>query len=234
MIPDNQDAFGHAILDWWRGDRNEEAAQFGCRTWFSEYDEWSQREKDAVEFVRGRVLDVGCAAGRHSLYLQQRGHDVVAIDSSPLAVQVAGDRGVRDARVLRVTNATWRLGIFGTIVMFGNNFGLMGDRRRARWLLKRLKRMTPPDGRILAGAGALMPESLPPAGRLAVERNVRLGELPGAFTLRPCYRSYVSPPIKWLYASQDDVARVVDGTGWAVRRFIEDDTSAFVAVIEKT
>lgn len=31
------------------------------------------------------------------------------------------------------------LGRFDTIALFGNNFGLLADPRRARWLLRRLK-----------------------------------------------------------------------------------------------
>ena len=67
--------------------------------YFAPYVEWPAAEREAVDEVRGRVLDVGCGAGRVVLHLQEQGHDVVAIDESPLAVDVARRRGVRDARV---------------------------------------------------------------------------------------------------------------------------------------
>ncbi len=60
--------------------------------YFGEYRKWPGIEREAIRYVRGRGLDVGCGAGRHSLYLQKKGLDVLGIDVSPLAVkvQVAG------------------------------------------------------------------------------------------------------------------------------------------------
>lgn len=40
-------------------------------------------------------------------------------------------------------------------------------------------------------------------------------------------------PIDWLYASQEDMLIILDGTGWQVAEFIEDGTGAFVGVIVK-
>lgn len=65
---------------------------------FSEYEDWLPYEKRAIEFAKGRVLDIGCGAGRHSLYLQKRGFDVLGIDSSPLAIKVCKLRGLKKAR----------------------------------------------------------------------------------------------------------------------------------------
>lgn len=37
----------------------------------------------------------------------------------------------------------------------------------------------------------------------------------------------------WLYASQEDMWRIVRGTGWWVQEFIDDGTGAFVGVLRK-
>ncbi len=68
-------------------------------TYFEDYRQWMPMERRAIKFARGRVLDIGCGAGRHSLYLQQKGMDVTGIDSSPGAVKVCRLRGLKKVRV---------------------------------------------------------------------------------------------------------------------------------------
>ena len=77
------DVFGKGFLGYMQGDdRNfrivrddgleEEDKVAGYFTGF----ERVQHEKLAMDYVKGRVLDVGCGAGRVALWLQLRGFDV--------------------------------------------------------------------------------------------------------------------------------------------------------------
>ena len=159
---------------------------------------------------------------------------MLAVDNSPLAIRVCRKRGVRDARVASVTQISSRLGIFDTILMLGNNFGLMGNPKRARWLLRRFDRMTPNDGIVIAGSGD--PNwNTEPTFRARAARNAKKGRLPGEFRLRPQYRRYISLPTLWLYASKDDMVAILEDTAWRVTEFFDDSqpSGAFVALIEK-
>ncbi len=54
----------------------------------------------AIENLRvGRALDIACGAGRHALFLAERGWQVVAVDSSEVGIEItrerARERGVR-------------------------------------------------------------------------------------------------------------------------------------------
>ena len=78
-MKDQLDAHGHAMYDHLKGKGAFEIAERddGLITttrapavYFSKYREWPSHEKKAMRYARGKVLDIGCGAGRHSLYLQ--------------------------------------------------------------------------------------------------------------------------------------------------------------------
>ena len=80
----------------------------GPAMYFAPFRRWPPHHRATMRLVRGRVLDVGAGAGRVSLHLQERGHEVVAIDTSPGAVEVCRHRGVRDVRLTaRGADAPW-------------------------------------------------------------------------------------------------------------------------------
>ena len=96
-MKDYQDAFGHGMYDYFEGEGGLEIVERddgyfdvsgGPKAWFSEYKDWSGHQRKAMRFVKGRALDIGCGAGRHSLYLQGKGFDVMGMDISPWAVEV--------------------------------------------------------------------------------------------------------------------------------------------------
>ena len=125
--------------------------QVGGGLYFSEYRNWSKIEKAAMKYVKGRVLDIGCGAGRHSLYLQGKGFDVTGIDNSPLAIKVCRARGLKKAKLMSIRDiGEFKPESFDSVIMMGNNFGLFGSYKLARALLKKLHRITSPDALIIA------------------------------------------------------------------------------------
>ena len=100
-----QDAFGQHLLAQFNNktatpeliERDDNYIDTGCEAglYFFEYKQWSPMEQQAIERVRGRAVDIGCGGGRHSLYLQQKGYEVTAIDNSPGAIEVSKLRGLK-------------------------------------------------------------------------------------------------------------------------------------------
>jgi SAM-dependent methyltransferase len=89
------DAYGRLIYDHWQGKEAIEIVERedgfisvsgGPVVYFSAYTDWPAYEQEAMAYARGRVLDIGCGAGRHALYLQEQGLVVTGIDNSPVAV----------------------------------------------------------------------------------------------------------------------------------------------------
>jgi hypothetical protein len=83
---------------------------------------------------------------------EHRGHNVVAIDNSPFAVEVAKLRGVKAARVLAIRDLQALIIRFNTIMLYGNNFGLFGGITQARRLPTMMHRITESDATIIAEA----------------------------------------------------------------------------------
>jgi SAM-dependent methyltransferase len=102
------DAYGHEIFDYNQGEKVLEIVELydgyidatgSPQMYFADYDDWPDYEKESMTHVEGKVLDIGCGAGRHCLYLQGKGHDVLGIDTSPLAIKICKLRGVKKPRL---------------------------------------------------------------------------------------------------------------------------------------
>lgn len=199
---------------------------------FAKPEGWPAFERAALRYVRGRVLDVGCGAGRHALELQRKGHEVVGIDTSPATVTLARRRGVKTVRLLPIGAVTSELGRFDTVLMLGNNFGLLEGRARAHSYLRRLAAVTSDSARIVATTrdpyATTDPEHRPYHGR-----NRRRGRMGGQIRMRVRLGRLVDPWFDYLFVSQREMKALLLGTGWRVRRFIGPARPNYAAVIEK-
>ena len=235
---ETHDAFGHVLLDQLEGRDAAEIIErsdgyIGLSANATHY--FEEPSDDAVAIlqrVRGRVLDIGCGAGRYALYLQQRGHDVVGVDISPLAIEVCRRRGLRDARVLSIDDISTDLGMFGTIIMMGNNFGLFGSPRKARFLLKRFRKITDADGGIIAQSADPYHSNDPDHLAYHAQNRAR-GRLSGQLRLRVLHRNFKGAWFDYLFVSRIELADIVNGTGWHIRELIDGDGPQYVVVLGK-
>ena len=244
-VPPERDAYGQMMLAVLEGEDNVleiverednlvNASVMGPKLYLAPFRRWPAHHRAAMRLVRGRTLDCGAGAGRVSLHLQERGHDVVAIDNSPGAIEVCRRRGVRDARLLDFGDVDESLGTFDTIVLLGNNFGLFGSPAKAKRLLRRLRKLTSGDGRILAESRDVSsaPGSNAPWHVEYRRRNVERGRLPGQIRIRIRFRTLVGPWFDYPMVSRDELRDILDGTGWRLDRTIDSDDT-YIAVIEK-
>ena len=93
-----KDLFGKALLDYQNGNYTEDLITSTSISdedvlpipyLFRDYKHMPKLEQKALQLAKGKVLDIGCGSGSHSLYLQNKGLEVKAIDISKGAVEVA-------------------------------------------------------------------------------------------------------------------------------------------------
>jgi SAM-dependent methyltransferase len=237
------DAYGKAIRDY---DEDEEGFEIierddgfvapsgGPEMYFSEYDEWGDHLQRGLEHLQGKVLDVGCGAGRHALYAQEQGHNVVGIDVSPGAVAVSRDRGVADVRASDVADVAEEFApdTFETVLMLGNNFGLVGTAETAPDVLDALATVTTEDARILAESRDIY-ENADDYHREYHEYNRERGRLPGALRLRARYKTHSTDWFDYLLVSPGEMDGVLAETVWTRMETYHGENGQYVALLEK-
>lgn len=159
---------------------------------------------------------------------------MVGVDSSPLAVQTTRRRGVRTVWHMNAAELAPVIGEFGTLVLYGNNFGIFGTPARTRRGLASWARRASPGTLLLAQSTGPWGGGAPTIDRSHYRRNIQQGRLGGQLRLRIRYRRWVTPWFDWLFVSPPDLRRLVAGTGWRVLDVCaEGRNEPYVAVLER-
>ena len=114
---------------------------------FRSYSEMPAIEQKALQIAKGKVLDIGCGAGSHSLYLQKElSLEVTSIDISENAIEACRLRGLKNASVDNMMDFE---GTFDTILLLMNGTGIFGKLKNVASYLQKLKSLLTPSGQIL-------------------------------------------------------------------------------------
>ena len=237
-----QDAYGQEVFAYWKNKESFEVVERedgfiglsgGATAYFADYKNWPPHQKRAMKHVHGKVLDIGCGAGRVALYLQKKGFDVTGIDNSPLAIRVCKERGLRNARIMSISNVKkFKPGSLDTILMFGNNFGLFGSFAKAKKLLRDFYKVTSDNAKIITESND--PYKTDNPVHLAYHAfNKARGRMPGQLKFRIRFQQYIGPWFDYLLVSRQEMKDIVDGTGWRISTFLDSGHSSYIAIIEK-
>lgn len=158
-----KDLFGQALVDYQNGDYTEDIITstnisdddiLPILYLFRNYKEMPKIEQKALDLAYGDVLDVGCGAGSHSLYLQDKKKlNVKAIDISQGAIEVCFKRGINNAQVIDVLEVTEQ---FDTILLLMNGTGVFQKLDQVTRYLLHLKSLLKPKGQILIDSSDIM------------------------------------------------------------------------------
>lgn len=236
------DAFGRVLTRCWQAgvrpgvafevvERDDGHVGVGdAARYFAGPDEWSPAERWACQQVIGRVLDVGCGAGRHAVALAEAGCEVFGVDPSSGAVAVACARGVSAVQA-SVGDLPANLGVFDTVVLLGNNLGLLNSREEAPAVLQRLAAVTRPGSRLI-GSG-LDPYVTETKEHHAYHIwNRERGRLPGQVRIRVRDGLIATEWFDYLLVSESELAEVVEGSPWMLHS-IQRDGANYAARLDR-
>jgi SAM-dependent methyltransferase len=235
------DAFGRALARCWASgirpghafeviERDDGYLGVGDAVrYFAGPDNWSPAERQAISRASGRILDIGCGAGRHAVVLRDVGHDVTGLELSPGAAGVARERGIRVVEGSIVAPPPG-LGRFDTLLLLGNNLGLLGNATTAGRVLGNLADLATPGARVV-GIG-MDPYQTTVAEHLAYhDRNRHRGRYPGQIRMRVRDGLVATDWFDYLFLSLDEFTVVLADSPWQVDRIDTEDGPNYLAVL---
>lgn len=150
------DPFGQAIQDYFnKGKATDiqvnsnytENESIHVAYFFRGEKEMPELEKIAFKKCKGTILDVGAAAGCHTLQLQKKGYNITALEKSELAVEVMKKQGI--VKVVHADIYEYTEKQYDTILLLMNGTGIGGTISGLKKLISHLKTLLLEGGQIL-------------------------------------------------------------------------------------
>jgi len=212
------DLFGKAILDFQTNNAPSaiitettisETDEMDVAYLFRSFNEMPKIEQKALQLTRGKVLDVGCGAGSHSLYLQKvKNLDVTSIDISPSAIKACKLRGIKNAKVQNVLDL--ENDKFDTILLLMNGTGIFGTLAETSKYLQKLKSLLSPNGQVLIDSSDIIYMfDEDEDGSKWIPAGGYYGEL--IFTIS--YKNETEKPFPWLYLDYNTLQNAAFANG---------------------
>lgn len=230
-----KDLFGKAILDFQTQNSPEdlitetsisEADEMSVAYLFRSYEEMPAMEQTALQLAKGKILDVGCGAGSHSLYLQhEKQLDVTAIDISPNAIEACLLRGVKQAHVQDVMKIEGEK--FDTILLLMNGAGMCGRLKKMGAFLSKLKSLLNENGQILVDSSDIiyMFDDDEDGGKWIPSDFEYYGEL--VFNIE--YKGEKEAPFDWMYVDYNTLQNTANKNGLQCELILEGEHYDYLA-----
>ena len=236
-----KDLFGKAILDFQTNNSPEslvtetnisEADEMPVDYLFRKYNQMPKLEQKALQMSKGKVLDVGCGAGSHSLYLQGKGLEVTSIDISENAIKACHLRGLTNAKVQNIldlgTDSDRHQNKFDTILLLMNGTGIFGCLSETSKYLQKLKSLLTPNGQILIDSSDIIYMfDEDEDGSKRVPSDGYYGEL--TFTIS--YKNETEDSFPWLYLDYNTLQNAAHTIGLQCELVTEGEHFDYLARI---
>ena len=230
-----KDLFGKAILDYQTNNSPEDLItettisdedEMSVAYLFRSYDEMPKMEQKALQLSKGRILDVGCGAGSHSLTLQNdRDLEVTSIDISTNAIEACTLRGLNNAKVQDVM--TLENEKFDTILLLMNGAGMCGKLKNIPKFLVKLKSLLNPGGQILLDSSDIiyMFDDDEDGGKWIPSQKEYYGEI--VFNIS--YKGEKEKPFDWMFIDYNTLQNAAFDNGLQCEMILEGEHYDYLA-----
>lgn len=225
-----KDLFGKAILDYQTNNSPEDLItatsisdedEMSVAYLFRSFEEMPVLEQKALQLVKGKILDVGCGAGSHSLYLQKdRKLEVTSIDISENAVEACKLRGLKNVTVQNILEVEVDdlHAKFDTILLLMNGTGIFGTLKNTSLFLQKLKTLLNPAGQILIDSSDIIYMfDEDEEGAVAIPANDYYGEVQYTIT----YKGENEDAFPWLYIDYNTLQNAAHANGLRCELILE-------------
>ncbi len=233
-----KDLFGKAILDYQTNNSPEDlitetsisdADEMSVAYLFRNFAEMPKIEQKALTLAYGKVLDVGCGAGSHSLYLQKKGLDVTSIDISKNAVKACELRGLKNVVLKDVLDLDANHK-YDTILLLMNGTGIFETLENCSKYLLKLKSLLSENGQILIDSSDIiyMFDEDEDGGKW-IPSDGYYGEL--TFTVH--YKGETEDTFPWLYLDYNTLQNACIANGLQCELVLEGEHFDYLARLSK-
>lgn len=220
------DPFGAALLDYYKwkfrfskirvfsdvaGDEIIKPAYL-----FRDFKKMPSLEQQALNMSRGKVLDVGACAGSHSIYLQQQGFDVTALDISPGCCTVMEKRGIKKVVCDNFFNYTSEK--FDTLLFLMNGIGICGTIDRMNFLLDHCRKILNPNGQIIFDSSDIDYIYIEKDGSKWINLN---SDYYGEVNYKLRYKKTTGKTFSWLFVDPATIEKIAGESGFIFNKIAD-------------
>lgn len=191
---------------------------------FRKFDGMPLLEQMALRACTGSVLDVGAGSGCHSLYLQEKGFDVTALDIRPGFVEVMNRQGIQQTICANILE--FNQGKYDTLLMLMNGIGFTQSFSGLKIFLNIAKEILLPGGQIILDSTDLLYLYQQEDGSIVLDLNE---EYYGEVEYKVEYKNTQGTPFKWLFIDFTNLTSMAEELGFNSELIHEDENHRYLA-----
>lgn len=202
----------------WIHDHFGPKVEMPIAVYFRDEDSFPLLEQKAMQACVGAVLDIGAGAGAHSLYLQENGVKVTALEISKSSVDVMQEQGVQ--YILHGDFFKIDLPKYDTLLLLMNGIGICGKIENVPIFLQKAKSLLNENGKILFDSSDV---------RYMYEDLEMPENYYGEVAYQYSYKKTKTDWFHWLYIDAVTMSQIAHDNGWEMKVLFEDEHNQYLA-----